>query len=82
MQVPVISTSHLPQDQCNTLYEGALMRDVGGQTCLFNISEPETFESYPAETVRLINYFSERGYHYLRLDPDGDIVEGLPLFEW
>lgn len=84
MQVPVISTSHFSQDDCDLLMEQefCFMYDYDGRTAILIIEEPDNPEELSAEAASLIERFRSLGYKYLRLDPNGDVLEGLPTYEW
>jgi len=90
MQVPVISTRHLPQserDWMETLTEddGGVVfqkRDKQWPGTLFVIEEDIIEDDAPeGHTLNaLCRQLRERGFAYVRFDPDGDILSDLPTF--
>jgi hypothetical protein len=87
MHVPVISTAHLLQKDADQLWEddAVLAREHTSNHTFVIIHLTELWEasSYSPEFLHLLRYFQDKGYHYLRLDPElGDEVDDLPKFEW
>ena len=89
MQVPVISTSHFPADDCDLLFDAQATCLVGFNdeipTAILHLEDFE--QNLPldrlAESSRqVLRHFHDLGYAYLRLDRDGDVVPGLPTFDW
>lgn len=93
MQVPVISTAHITRSDSDVitltpaLVDGhmceipacadiILIKDDGGdQQNLWS-------RHMSCEFCKLMNTFRQLGYCYVRLDRDGDQIEGLPTFDW
>jgi hypothetical protein len=97
MKAPVISTAHITitDDKvlaCQTCEYGLVMAilqpgyllHISGY--LLHISDLHDDADFPkgisAELKDLCLKFAAIGYDYLRLDPDGDILEDLPQFDW
>lgn len=86
MQVPVISTLHFCQRDLDALYdrEAALMSDNDGRSVIAYLSDVEEWADtggVSEDGMRVLRHFAELGYEYLRFDPDGNLVAGLPTFE-
>lgn len=88
MQVPVLSTAHLPMetfDRLEELDQSGYLGTVGGIGALIRIGEPEEIEDETtgdAALDALYAYVSAKGYRYFRLDPDGEVCADLPTFAW
>ena len=79
---PVINTAHFTESEASLLHNGhAILNDnhQDGRTCLLLI---EDIQQCTDATRRVIQHFIDLGYRYLRLDPDGEKVAGLPTFDW
>ena len=64
-----------------------LMESTSGDipTVLLHIEDPEEnlpWDKLAATSQALIKGLRELGYHYLRLDRDGDVITGMPTFDW
>ena len=84
MQVPVISTEHLASRDIEYLYDRdtSLMQTNDGDSCLLCIDDEDDYTAgedgiTPAGQA-VLTHFRELGYSYLRLDPNGMLVAGLP----
>lgn len=80
MNVPVLSTSHIQQGTLVKLdprtvadYEEGAFVHLG----LCKTSLPD--ELVPVKTWFFRNYPSQR---WIRFDRDGDVVDGLPTYDW
>ena len=82
MQVPVISTSHFTQAQCDELYRGAFLKDSEFTSLLCLEDYESEYDDQPAEVLAVFCFFHRLGYRYLRLDPDGEVVPELPTYDW
>lgn len=86
MVAPVISTAHIrPEDdarlQNDDIGNGPVMANLkpGYLLCIDDLTD---FEGYSDGMLHLLETFHHLGFHYLRLDPDGDRLDDLPQFEW
>lgn len=88
MEVPVISIDHLPED------DQGVLRDLTGRGCTDNMTMLDNGPSYlvriayldelnfmSARALHVFGEFARRGFRYLRLDPDGEVIAELPLFD-
>jgi hypothetical protein len=85
MQVPVITTSHFSQADCDLLYdrESCFMCDNDGSSVILLIEEPDNNpEELSAAGAVVLTHFRDLGYVYLRIDCSGEVVEGLPVYDW
>ncbi len=85
MQVPVIMTAHFPRTDCDLLYQHAIFieqEDHRSAIIILNELKPEEKAMLAPSTLDLMDHFSSLGYKYLRLDPDGEGIEGIPTFDW
>lgn len=78
MEVPVISTSHVKKNELDDLgtHSGVLYRDDYG--ILLHINE---YMKWSGSVKRVVKFATSRGYCYLRLDDDGDVIEGLETYD-
>lgn len=84
MTVAVLSTSHMPQEDfatllCSTECLGPLMSDIALLLCLDDHTDIERIDP---GTRAAIDFVVSKGYAYLRFDPEGEVIEGLPVFDW
>lgn len=83
MEVPVINTAHFTREECDALYQEAYWKTHDDFSVILVIEDHESdYAHMKPETVAVIQHFARLSYPYLRLDPDGDLVEGLPTFDW
>jgi len=91
MQVPVISTTHLSQTDCDALEKDALFVSQPsdqfnfGFIIVMDADEPvaEQFKGFSPATIVLLKALKDLGYYYVRFDGDcGDVIPGLPTFNW
>lgn len=87
MHVPVISTGHIDKEVMARLASDGpsfLIGEImGNDGLLLSLDDLEAIdEDYGADLFLLLTTFSNLGYCYLRLDPDGDDIEGLKSFDW
>lgn len=81
MTIPVISTGHVP---------GTFVHDLkqAGYTVAYYpegafICVGEDIEGVPEAYRQVLEWHKENGKDdWLRLDRDGDVIEGLPVFDW
>jgi hypothetical protein len=87
MHVPVVSTAHIsPADDArlhqDDIGNAPVMADLN-PGWLLSIDDLADFEEgYSDAFLHLIETFHNLGFHYLRLDPDGNDLDDLPTFEW
>jgi hypothetical protein len=90
MHVPVVSTAHMHKSDDQKLHTESYETDMnhavrmfGGLGYLLEIDDLADFEEgYSDAFLHLIETFHNLGFHYLRLDPDGNDLDDLPTFEW
>lgn len=85
MEVPVISTAHFLQTDLGKLRP--LFQDSDYGSCIVCIEDGPDDYTQPNETlsdaaIAVFAAFSELGYSYIRIDPDGDEIEGLTVHNW
>lgn len=85
MIAPVISTEHIQREDDLLLYNAdypMMARLEPGY--LLRVSEDFAvdFEGYSDAFLHLLETFQHLGFEYLRLDPDGDVLDDLPRFKW
>lgn len=86
MHVPVVSTAHIkPEDDdrlcTDDIGNGPVMANLN-LGWLLSIDDLAYFEGYSDAFLHLLETFHHLGFHYLRLDPEGDRLDDLPQFEW
>jgi hypothetical protein len=86
MHVPVINTCHIQQEDDARLSQddignGPVMADLK-PGYLLSIDDLADFEGYSDAFLHLLETFHNLGFHYLRLDPDGNVLDDLPQFDW
>ena len=94
MQAPVLSTAHLSEEVGEKLAQTLPGEDLFGFVCMIGpdgglvyfgdpdswIDEPE--EKMPACLRDCATWANNEGYEWVRFDSSGDVVEGLPVYEW
>lgn len=84
MQVPVISTAHMPgsDPDFGSEYVWTPVIDPGHITFMVLIEDLD--EGSPEWLVKLNEAMRNKGFapHWIRFDQDAPIIEGLPTFEW
>ena len=95
MSIPVVSTVHIPAsdrqrlaDYCETCAEGDVLACIEGghgHICMLDDIDEDGGESawsaYSPEFRLLLSAFRDHGYSYLRLDADGDVIDGWQTFD-
>jgi hypothetical protein len=81
----VLSTAHISEETNNYLQLGELI-DYSSDECNYRLYvnhdvKFSNFEAYP-DLVCLLILAKSHNCKWLVLDRDGDVVEGLPIFEW
>lgn len=90
MQAPVINTGHmlksdddrLRADERRERGAGPIMADLQPGWLLLIEDFAHEFKGHSDAFLHLLETFHNLGFHYLRLDPEGDVLEDLPRFEW
>lgn len=93
--MPVISTAHIKQEtsawltnQKNRYIVAAKYPEgffVSILDDMYDLGETElriTYPEVPTELMNTLLWAHRKGYYWVRLDCDGDIIEELPTFEW
>lgn len=92
MRVPVVSSQHVTKEDGARLVAAdsrdvlATIYDQTGH--IVHWGDDETIEdAFPADRFSdafraLVAHFHAQGYTYLRIDAHGEVVEGLPVFDW
>lgn len=88
-EVPTISTAHITLEDSEKLAMPDLFCDPDSNKWvmdleygwLFNLAEVplDKFSDGMRITIRAL---IESGYKFVRLDQDGDTIDGLPTFDW
>lgn len=87
MHVPVVSTRHIELLDDDRLCgedpgNGPVMADLKTGWLLHLEDFASNFEGYSDTFLHLLETFYNLGFHYLRLDPDGNVLDDLPRFKW
>jgi hypothetical protein len=86
MEIPVISTVHIPRavfDNLEDIMQAAYMGEINGLGALLAVDSSDDQEpSDSPELDALLLYVARKGYNYVRLDRDGDRIGDLPQFSW
>lgn len=82
MRVPVVSTAHIERDTLETL--ASSFRVIETDEGAFVWIGTEIRSNAPAEMKRLIEWFTNEFPEewWIRIDRDGDVIPGLPVYEW
>ena len=84
MAVAVLSTIHMAQEDfatllCSNECLGGLMDD---SALLLSLDDHDEIAEIDPGTRAAIDFIASKGYAYLRFDPNGEVIEGLPVFDW
>lgn len=89
MKVPVLSTGHISvatRQRFESEGDANPWCHVAGFEYGYFISIPTEWEHavppVPADLQALFRWASQRGFAWVRLDSDGEVVAGLPSFSW
>lgn len=89
MKVPVLSTGHISvatRQRFESEGDANPWCHVAGFEYGYFISIPSEWEHavppVPADLQALFRWASQRGFAWVRLDSDGEVVDGLPSFSW
>ncbi len=87
--VPVLSTLHISRRDCLELYNGnrddctALPSGPGYLVRLPTPADPWPDDAWPDfDGVAVLRHCHRLGYRWIMLDPDGDVIDGIPTFDW
>lgn len=84
MEVPVISTGHVSRADADLLEHGenshAITQDEF--SVILIIEDENNFPECSPAFNTLLTAFRDLGYGHLRLDVDGEEVDGLPTYDW
>lgn len=88
MQAPVISTGHITKELNEELGQysrvnapwGQEVVDIEGGWLLYVGANEAT--DVPEVLAPLFAWTASLGYEWLRLDQDGDVIAGLPTYNW
>jgi hypothetical protein len=83
MTIPVLSTAHIKETTLDALAAGSPERLALYPEGAFVRIQAGKFADIP-ELLPIAAWFRKHypEEHWLRLDPDGDVIKGLPTFEW
>lgn len=90
MTVPVVSTIHITGSDRQQLADywdrsdGDVLACIEGGTghiLTLDDNQGDDWSAYSADFRALLSAFAAKGYSYLRLDADGDVIDGWPTFE-
>lgn len=80
--IPLVSTSHVTEDDCCEYIENETnllifrAKNEVGAGIFLHIDEDTEIPEYYSESFRkLYNWAIEEGYGFIRLTPDGDVIE-------
>lgn len=92
MVVPVISTAHLSEEVGEALAGALSGSDFFGFMCMVGpiggmvyLGDLDLYADDPELPVCLRDcgaWANSKGHEWVRFDPDGDVVRGLPVYEW
>lgn len=88
MQVPVLSTGHVTRELAELLNNlgrspapwGQEVIDIEGGWLLYVGANEAT--DVPDVLKPLFAWTASLGYEWLRLDQDGGVIAGLPIYDW
>lgn len=84
MTIPVVSTQHAPENHMELLKENKFWLASYPEGAFIYVGDSEHWEGCAPEFVSLFSWFNENfeGEGWLRLDSGGDVIDGLPVWEW
>lgn len=80
MSVAVISTAHHPQGWEPDIWLHHFKSDYGDAGVIVYLEDLE--DDQPDWLRILAQPLLAAGYGWVRFDPDAEVIEGLPIFEW
>jgi len=85
MRVPVLSTFHIKRDTLEKLAEEEEFRVIDYEEgALVRINPLNSSSRVPPEIRRLVKWFRQNfpKQWWIRFDRDGDVIPGLPVYDW
>lgn len=86
MEVPVLSTTHLTEDDNQRLADGEpapLFNADAGYILVIEEDPAVELAEFSSAFRALVTALRDHlGYAYVRFDMDGEIIAGLPTFDW
>lgn len=84
MRIPVVSTAHVRQDTLDKLALAQEFRVIDYYEGAFVWVGMQAYSNAPEEMKPLVEWFSNAfpKEWWIRLDRDGDLIPGLPVYEW
>lgn len=89
MHVPVLSTSHVKEGTLDAVHDkgwpGPAFKVVDYEEGSFVwVGTNALTEPMPDELKPVVKWFRKNYRHesWIRFDRDGDVIEGLPVYEW
>lgn len=85
MQVPVISTVHMPSSDPDfgNEYVWTPVSEAGGHVTFMVLIE-ELDEDAPEWLIKLIEAMRKKGFapHWVRFDDGAPVIDGIPTYRW
>ncbi len=88
MEAPVISMAHFQEQDLGLLSELTRIgptRHVtkldSGPSYLVDISDLDMLTYFSQRALHVFKSFADRGYRWLRVDPDGTLITELPTYD-
>lgn len=87
MQVVVLSNEHLSKDTFDTLRncfeeEFPDVTNFNDGMIIYTSEGDELQEEMPDDAKACLEWAVKEGFSHVRFYPDGDVVSGLPTYEW
>lgn len=88
--VPLLSTQHVSQEDYEW-FENAKSAEAlvflpnevdDGYGLIVYVDSAWYTEDYPEGVKQLFSWASRKGYHFVRLTPDGGTIDDLPTYDW
>lgn len=86
-RVPVLSTAHLQQETMDRLQHGPIENAFGTvaaypEGAFLSLITVVIPGDLPPDLAALCRWVRQRRYGWIRLDADGDVAPGLPVYDW
>jgi hypothetical protein len=87
-KVPLLSTGHLTENTYDRLQEtegeelGISIVARYDEGCFVYVGDDNVDETTPEDLAAVFAWAKEQGFYWVRIDRDGDTVEGLQTYEW
>jgi hypothetical protein len=88
MEAPVISMAHFPEQDLELMSDLTMSgpaKEVtkldSGPSYLVDISDHDTLTYFSSRARHVFKSFADRGYRWLRADPDGTLITELPTYD-